>query len=87
MDTTLDTDNQAARRAFVSTALDAANAHNILTADDRLSFGLAVLADDLAGAESWAQLVIYDLSMRCRSFTPAVLTNLVSLSRAAGAAS
>lgn len=77
------TDNQAARRAFVSAALDAANAHNVLSEDDRMSFGLAVLAGDITGAESWARLVVYDLSMRCRSFTPDVLSNLVMLSQAA----
>lgn len=68
--------------AFATAALAAARAHNVLTAEDRAAFEACT---DASESECWATLVVHDLSMRCRSFTPAVLTNLVELGRACGA--
>jgi hypothetical protein len=63
-------------------ATAAAKTHNILTPQDRVDFATCT---DAVDAESWAMLVVYDLSSRCRSFTPVVLANLVQLGREAGA--
>lgn len=79
MDTTNTAVASDANRAFITAALEVAYAHNVLSVDDRLSFGLAVLADDVQDAESWARLVVYDLSLRCRSFTPPALIRLLDL--------
>ncbi len=59
-------------------------AHNVLTAEDRYSFSADIADGDLDAADSWSSLVVYDLSSRCRSFTPVVLADLMALGKAAG---
>jgi hypothetical protein len=73
------------RLSLATAAIRAAYAHNVLDEADRLEFIASIGSDDLSDAEAWSRLVIHDLSARCRSFTPAVLANLIALCAACDA--
>jgi hypothetical protein len=64
---------------FITAAFTAANAHNVLEPENRAHFAAAITAGNALDAEGWAWMIVYDLSMRCRSFTPPVLTRLYEL--------
>lgn len=69
--------------AYCKAALAVATAHNLLTADERSSFEADLAAGRMVCATGWSSLVVYDLSSRCRSFAPVILTDLIALGRAA----
>ena len=76
--------SNADRIAYCCAALDGARAHNGLSANDRAAFLADISADRVDDAAGWAGLVVYDMSKRCRSFTPAFLTDLMALGRRSG---
>lgn len=78
------TQNNEARWTFVNEALGVAVRHNLLNTDDQAEFRAAIADGNILECEGWASGVVYDLSNRCRSFTPDVLTNLIAMGKNAG---
>lgn len=87
MNNTSTTSENGARTRYVNAAFEAAGAHNVLSTEEREMFASLWPFEnelDLSQGEDWAQLVVFELSNRCRSFTPPVLSNLVAMGRACG---
>lgn len=74
-----------AARIYCSAVLELAVRRNVLTSDEREAFRLSLENENEAETLSWASLVVYDISVRCKSFVLPEVIVLTHLGRACGA--
>lgn len=74
-----------AARIYCVAALELATRRNVLTLNEREAFRLSLENENEAETLSWASLVVYDISTRCKSFVLPEVIVLTRLGHACGA--